>query len=464
MGVFRLPSIRDYFSIDDIMPIHPLLKKIGLSRDRFLFLWRHFHIRFNSGKEEYDNEDAVEFEEDDNVFMQRMERVVRDQEDKAVTGELSDEEDEDEDEVEAVDLDEEDEKEVWFHKLQDFMTHFKEVSTSMVHVLGHDLSLDKMIILFMGKSLETYRLKNKPIKEGYKFFVLASSFGYILNFTPDGRTAAKNQTQEYEEDTAQGKIESMIMFVTDIIDDFRRQNRSVWEDMQEKGVVDDDNKDWVKFCLAMDNYFTLPKIMKSLRNREIGVVGTSRFRKAWPPNKLKQVNMDSANFNDFTYLVDEEGTLVARWMDNGLFLMVSTMHKPGTVTKVFRRRPRKTVKNRRHVEEVWGNESRCWIYIPQVVDDYNKGMGGVDITDQRIAYYAPDIRCRRNWLPMFLQMLSMIRNNSYVVHESILKDKASSHKTFILDMIRALLRCGRNHPNRSTRQSSTSLPPPKKCS
>ena len=49
-------------------------------------------------------------------------------------------------------------------------------------------------------------MKNKPIKEGYKFFVLATKEGFILNFTPDGRTAAKVGEQEYDDKSGTGKV------------------------------------------------------------------------------------------------------------------------------------------------------------------------------------------------------------------------------------------------------------------
>ena len=78
------------------------------------------------------------------------------------------------------------------------------------------------------------------------------------------------------------------------------------------------------FCIAMDNYFTLPGVIKSLRDKSIGVVGTARFKKNWPPKELKVIEKSQAEFNDFFYTYDDFGTLVARWMDNGLVFLVST--------------------------------------------------------------------------------------------------------------------------------------------
>ena len=72
----------------------------------------------------------------------------------------------------------------------------------------------------MGKSVETHRMRNKPIKEGYNFFALSTITGFIINFTPDGRTAAKKNKQEYKNVNNKGKIESMILYVCSIIDSF----------------------------------------------------------------------------------------------------------------------------------------------------------------------------------------------------------------------------------------------------
>ncbi len=64
-------------------------------------------------------------------------------------------------------------------------------SQDIIFVLGTFLAIDEMMIQFMGRSIKTHRMKNKPIKEGFKFFVLAVSTRFAANFSPDGRTAAK---------------------------------------------------------------------------------------------------------------------------------------------------------------------------------------------------------------------------------------------------------------------------------
>ena len=81
------------------------------------------------------------------------------------------------------------------------------------------------------------------------------------------------------------------------------------------------------FYLAINNYFTLPKIVAALREKNIRVVGILRFWKNWPHKDLRNVPKESADFNNFYYYVDKHRTLTARWMDNGMFFCVSIIHK-----------------------------------------------------------------------------------------------------------------------------------------
>ena len=60
--------------------------------------------------------------------------------------------------------------------------------------------------------------------------------------------------------------------------------RSAGDDQRE-----DVNNKMSKFCIAMDNYFTLPNVIAALRADGIGVVGTARFKKNWPGKKLSKI-------------------------------------------------------------------------------------------------------------------------------------------------------------------------------
>ena len=66
------------------------------------------------------------------------------------------------------------------------------------------------------------------------------------------------------------------------------------------------------------------------------------------------------------------------------------------------------------------------------------------MANQRISYYHPNLQCNRTWVPMFIQILSMIRNNCYLIysrHHLSLNQKRGvlNHKQFTLAMIDSLL-------------------------
>jgi len=193
----------------------------------------------------------------------------------------------------------------------------------------------------------------------------------------------------------------------------------------------------------MDNYFTMPKIIHKLREQGIGIVGTSRFRRNFPPKDLKEVSDEKSNFNDFYWMIDEGKTLLGRWKDNGMVFVTSTIHKVGNIIKRMRKKPRITANNKKHVKQIWGDEGCVEIFIPTLIDDYNHWMGGVDLADQRIAYYHPNMRCMRTWIPMFIQIISMIRNNCFLVYRNHHKDTKRmrlTHKQFTMAMIDSLLK------------------------
>ena len=145
------------------------------------------------------------------------------------------------------------------------------------------------------------------------------------------------------------------------------------------------------------------------------------------------------NFNDFKWSINDNGTLISRWMDNGLVFCVSTINCPGKTVRRRCKRPRITNKNKAHVKAIWGDNGVVEITILCLIDNYNHWMGGVDLADQRIAYYHLNCRCLRNWIPMFIQILSLIRNNLYIMYREHFKKEAVSHKKFAWEMIHALM-------------------------
>ena len=92
-----------------------------------------------------------------------------------------------------------------------------------------------------------------------------------------------NGKQEYEMQEGSGKIQSMILHVCGVIDQFKQRQldrfrthrRSTRNNLQDPLT----EKQMTTFYIAMDNFFTLPGVMKTLRDKGIGAVGTARLKK-----------------------------------------------------------------------------------------------------------------------------------------------------------------------------------------
>ena len=124
------------------------------------------------------------------------------------------------------------------------------------------------------------------------------------------------------------------MFVNGIIDEFKQRQVKIIErytkiTQRDKDVFNKMQKSLMQmhsFCLAMNNYFTLPKVIVVLQEKNIGVVLTSRFRINCPSKDLRKIQQEKVDFNDFFYCIDRDRTLIARWVENGIVFCVWTIH------------------------------------------------------------------------------------------------------------------------------------------
>ncbi|CAB4425429.1 unnamed protein product [Rhizophagus irregularis] len=68
----------------------------------------------------------------------------------------------------------------WYFKVGPLATHIQTISKSIC-VPSSNISVDEMIVRFLGRSTHTVRIKNKPIPEGYKILFLCDA-GYTYSF------------------------------------------------------------------------------------------------------------------------------------------------------------------------------------------------------------------------------------------------------------------------------------------
>ncbi|GES95040.1 piggyBac transposable element-derived protein 4-like [Rhizophagus clarus] len=135
-GVFKLPSIRDYWNRDNKFPEHKISTFMSLIR--FEQIKRFIHIS--------DCTAPLPF---------------------------------------------------WYSKVNPLATHIQTVSKSIC-VPSSNISVDEMIVRFSGRSIHTVRIKNKPTPEGYKILSLCDA-GYTYSFIFTSRVQNQPEVQQVTE-------------------------------------------------------------------------------------------------------------------------------------------------------------------------------------------------------------------------------------------------------------------------
>ncbi len=164
----------------------------------------------------------------------------------------------------------------------------------------------------------------------------------------------------------------------------------------------------------------------------------ARFCAGWPPKEFQAIQDNC--FITMHYCDDEEGYRIFWWVDNNKVTIVSTIHTGEEAVKITRKRPRKNATNKHHLPLLFGDKSVAEFKIPGIIYDYNYKMKGVNLSDQLIAYYRPQVRCQCNWLAMFLHGLDVIHVNSYIV-TSWEGTNSSSQKQYLTEYIESLISC-----------------------
>jgi hypothetical protein len=96
------------------------------------------------------------------------------------------------------------------------------------------------------------------------------------------------------------------------------------------------------------------------------------------------------------------GVSVIKWMDKMGVLIASNYFDSNVVAEVSRRDK---------------DGSRKQIPCLLAIIQYNKYMGGVDLSVQKIKCYAIDRKSKRNWIRIFLYFLNMLLVNSFIYYK-----------------------------------------------
>lgn len=310
----------------------------------------------------------------------------------------------------------------WFHRVGPLSSKLRN-AFQKYFLPDSKVSIDEMMVRFFGRSKHTIKMKNKPVKQGYKIWALCYQ-GYTYSFLYYSGVKTIGTAEAPSIHGLSPTSSTVIQLAQSLPYQIHR------------------------FDIYMDNLFTnLPLFIALRDNFGIGAAGTTRVNSAGFPDVLKVEKSESKSVLEWGHLsrtVTIGGILALVWQDNSTVFFLSDIHYPSKKVIRKRKRPKSSSTNGPTVRAVFGSSVHKYLPIPRFIDDYNYNMGGVDIVPQLRCYYCIQQKVRRTWYLYFFWLYETTMINIYrmfcILHH--LQPKRSTHKHFRIRLARYLLETG----------------------
>uniref|UniRef100_A0A3B4Z974 PiggyBac transposable element-derived protein domain-containing protein n=1 Tax=Stegastes partitus TaxID=144197 RepID=A0A3B4Z974_9TELE len=268
-------------------------------------------------------------------------------------------------------------------KIKPLYTEIRSACRNNYHP-GQHIAIDERMVTSKARTIFKQYLKSKPVRWGFKLFVLAdSTTGYTWDFfVYEGKSmeASRNGLS----------YDSVISLLnTDLLD--------------------------TGYKLYVDNFYASPAgLFWDLRQKNISACGTIRTnRQGYPRTTINALDPKSPRGS--IRWIRENPLLSVQWKDMRDVFLCSTMHMAHGKQTVQRR-----------VKDDAGHWSMKDVPIPPAIKDYNRQMGGVDLSDALIGYYEA-VHKRKKWYKTFFyHFLDIAIVNGYILYKEQCEVKASN--------------------------------------
>lgn len=170
--------------------------------------------------------------------------------------------------------------------------------------------------------------------------------------------------------------------------------------------------------LFFDNYFSSYTLFLGLTEKKIFAAGTIRLIRFQTPPLMsdREIKKKGRGFSD--EVVSEDNIVITKWLDNKPVYMASNFIGKGSEDKVRR----------------WEKKTSEYIEVnrPQVIREYNHGMGGVDLLDQLISQYRIFIRSKKWTLRVIMHFVDFALASSWLEYR---RDYRKAHPTSTKNML-----------------------------
>lgn len=283
-------------------------------------------------------------------------------------------------------------------------------------------SVDEVMVAFKGRSGLKQFMRNKPHRWGFKLWARAGIDGMLHDWDVYQGSKKSDQTQSQKSTLG---VAGDVVFT-----------------MAEKLKTGDN------FIIFADNFFSSFRLVNALKERSIWYIGTVRENrlKGCSLKTEKELKRENRGAYDMSVEVNSN-TSVVRWMDNRKVDLISScsgVEPVSTVSRYDRKLGRKV-------------DVPC----PSVVQEYNHGMGGVDLLDCLTSLYKYPLKSRRWYMYIFYHSICMSVVTAWVWYKRhcvLLKERHMQLSDF-QDEIAECLISVRRIPGRPSLSSPTNIPP-----
>lgn len=237
----------------------------------------------------------------------------------------------------------------------------------MARAPKQSMCIDESMIPFTGRLSFKQYIQNKTHKYGIKLFKLCIDNFYTVGI----------KIYAGKEATVGQRVSTKV--VMEIAEDYLDLGRTMYT----------------------DNWYSSYDLASELLNRSTNLVGTLRSNRK---NNPKEVVNKKLKKGEVIAKQCNKGITVLKWKDKREVLMISTKHSDAQST-IINKRGKEVIK-------------------PQVIIDYNKGKGLVDVTDLRNSYHNP-LRKTLKWYKkvVFELLLNTSVLNALSLYEEIRQEK-----------------------------------------
>ena len=252
-------------------------------------------------------------------------------------------------------------------KLRPFLKEIKARCIDYYQPL-RELSIDERMVKSKARSVMVQYMKQKPIKWGFKLWVVADTTGYTIDF---------NIYTGKRESTEHGLASQVVMT---LVEPFMFQGYEVFT----------------------DNFYTSPTL-EALSEVGIRATGTLRINRRGIPDSVIELKrmLEKDDFPRGTgYYYVHESSVYVCWKDSKPITIMTTDY-PGHYENLVSRRVQ---------------SGRVDIPRPIAIEKYNAFMGGVDKRDQYLAYHNVLHRTVRYWKTLYYHTIDIAVVNAFILY------------------------------------------------